>query len=41
MKKTFGLALLAGTVGILAACDSEPEATAPERIRAIKAYYVS
>lgn len=41
MKTTFGLAVLAGTLGILAACDSEPEATAPERIRAIKAYYVS
>lgn len=41
MKKTFGLAVLAGTLGILAACDNEPEATAPERIRAIKAYYVS
>lgn len=41
MKTTFVLAVLAGTIGILAACDDAPEATAPERIRAIKAYYVS
>ncbi len=41
MKTTFVLAVLAGTIGIMAVCDDAPEATAPERIRAIKAYYVS
>lgn len=41
MNRKIGLALIAGALGTLAACDSEPEATAPERIRAIKPYYVS
>ena len=41
MNRKIGLALIAGALGTLTACDSEPEATAPERIRAIKPYYVS
>jgi hypothetical protein len=41
MIRTLGLVLATGAFGVLAACDGEPEAVAPERIRSIKPYYVS
>lgn len=41
MIRLFGFILLTGAFGLLSACDGEPEATAPERVRSIKPYYVS
>tara|TARA_R110002110_G_scaffold7200_10_gene36542 strand:- start:9672 stop:10760 length:1089 start_codon:yes stop_codon:yes gene_type:complete len=36
-----GLAVLLVAAGLAAACEGEPEATEPDRVRAIKPYYVS
>ena len=41
MNRILALMLVSGVLGTLTACDGEPDATAPERVRSIKPYYVS